>query len=84
MLVWVYKSSRKANTYLYLTKRDRFTNVPDGLMALLGELSVVLQFDIAKRDRLPHADIEIVTRSLLENGYYLQLPPSNSESHGAC
>ncbi len=84
MLVWVYKSSRKANTYLYLTKRDDFKHVPDGLMILLGDLSSVLQFDIAKRENLPHADVGTVIQCLEENGYYLQLPPGDPQPDSIC
>ncbi|MCY4149408.1 MAG: YcgL domain-containing protein [Gammaproteobacteria bacterium] len=84
MLVWVYKSSRKANAYLYLNRRDDFAHVPDGLMALLGGLTSVLQFDIAKRASLPNADIRTVIRSLEENGYYLQLPPGDPEPESIC
>ena len=84
MLVWVYKSSRKANTYLYLTKRDDFATVPDGLIALLGKLCSVLHFDISKRERLPHADINMVKRRLEESGYYLQLPPGDADPEKLC
>ncbi len=84
MLVWVYKSSRKANTYLYVTKRDDFTHVPDGLKVLLGNLTSVLQFDIAKRESLPNADIPTVIQCLNNNGYYLQLPPGDPEPESAC
>ena len=84
MLVWVYKSSRKANTYLYLTRRNDFAHVPDSLMALLGRLTSVLQFDITKRENLPNADIGTVIQCLEENGYYLQLPPGNPEPEYLC
>ncbi|MXZ80742.1 MAG: YcgL domain-containing protein [Gammaproteobacteria bacterium] len=84
MLVWVYKSSRKTDTYLYVASRDDFSRVPDGLIHLLGELTAVLRFDMAKRERLAQADIETVARSLEENGYYLQLPPSTTEPESAC
>ncbi|MCY4051787.1 MAG: YcgL domain-containing protein [Gammaproteobacteria bacterium] len=84
MLVWVYKSSRKSNTYLYLNKCNDFRHVPDGLMALLGDLTSVLQFDIAKRKSLPNADIRAVVQCLNNNGYYLQLPPGDPEPESIC
>lgn len=75
MHVWVYKGDRKTDTYLYLTAHNRFDRVPEALLSLLGNLSLVVDFDILARKRLAQADIETAVSQLREKGYFLQLPP---------
>ena len=36
MLCSVYKSSKKAQTYLFINKRDDFSDVPETLMKMFG------------------------------------------------
>ena len=36
MLCSVYKSSKKVQTYLYINKRDDFSDVPEALMKMFG------------------------------------------------
>ena len=42
MHAYVYKSQRKADTYVYLAERDAFDVLPDPVRAQLGELTFVL------------------------------------------
>lgn len=75
MLCAVYKSSRKADTYLFVKKRDCFEDVPAALMDMFGVPQLVMVFPIAKRESLGMADIHRVRAEMEENGYYLQIPP---------
>ncbi|BDM64814.1 YcgL domain-containing protein [Shewanella sp. NFH-SH190041] len=75
MLCAVYKSSRKAETYLFVSKRDDFSQVPEPLLAMFGTPKLVMVFPINQRDKLGIADIEKVRAELADKGYYLQLPP---------
>ncbi|MCL1143068.1 YcgL domain-containing protein [Shewanella gaetbuli] len=75
MICAVYKSSRKADTYLFVKKRDVFDDVPEPLMAMFGAPKLVMLVPLSKRDSLAMADIEKVKQQLDEKGYYLQLPP---------
>lgn len=75
MLCAVYKSSRRADTYLFVEKRDDFSKVPEALMTMFGTPLMVMVFPIAKRDSLGMADIEKVRSEMANNGYYLQIPP---------
>ena len=43
MLAFVYKSLKKADTYLYLATRDDFGCLPEPLRAQLGSLQFVLE-----------------------------------------
>ncbi|WP_037458741.1 YcgL domain-containing protein [Shewanella sp. HN-41] len=75
MLCAVYKSSRKADTYLFVKKRDCFEDVPVALMDMFGVPQLVMVFPIAKRESLGMADIHRVRTEMEANGYYLQIPP---------
>jgi uncharacterized protein YcgL (UPF0745 family) len=75
MLAAVYKSSKKADTYLFIEKRDDFSKVPDPLMATFGTPIFVIIVDLAKRTKLGVADLCNVKQKLIDDGFYLQLPP---------
>ncbi|MCG7560011.1 MULTISPECIES: YcgL domain-containing protein [Pseudoalteromonas] len=75
MLAAVYKSSKKADTYLFIEKRDDFSKVPDPLMATFGTPIFVIIVDLAKRKKLGTADLSNVKQKLIDDGFYLQLPP---------
>ncbi|MGS0674640.1 YcgL domain-containing protein [Shewanella sp. 0m-4] len=75
MICAVYKSRRKAESYLFVEKRNDFERVPEALMAMFGEPQLVMMLPIEKRDHLGFADIKKVRSELKEKGFYLQLPP---------
>ncbi len=75
MLCAVYKSSRKADSYLFVKKRDDFSDVPAELMTMFGTAKLVMVMSLDKRDHLGMADIHKVREQLTSKGYYLQLPP---------
>ncbi|MBQ4835272.1 MULTISPECIES: YcgL domain-containing protein [Pseudoalteromonas] len=75
MLSAVYKSSKKADTYLFIEKRDDFSKVPEPLMNTFGTPLFVMLVDLAKREKLGVADLSLVKEQLTEQGFYLQIPP---------
>ncbi|MBB1370491.1 MULTISPECIES: YcgL domain-containing protein [Pseudoalteromonas] len=75
MLTAVYKSKKKADSFLFVEKRDDFTKVPEPLMAMFGQPKYVMLINLAKREVLGTADLETVKAALTEKGYYLQIPP---------
>ncbi|WPC73216.1 YcgL domain-containing protein [Vibrio porteresiae] len=74
MLCSIYKSSKKEGTYLYVPKRDDFSQVPDTLMQMFGKPSFVMLVNLEKR-QLALVDVEKVKNALNEQGFFLQLPP---------
>lgn len=74
MLCSVYKSSKKADTYLYIAKRDDFSPVPSLLMEKFGRPIFVMIVPLQKRD-LAVAENEKVIAKIREQGFYLQIPP---------
>ena len=73
----VYKSRRRANTYLYIEAENDFRRVPQTLLHMLGTLELVLTLELDARRSLARADPQEVRRQLREHGYYLQLPPGD-------
>lgn len=71
----IYKGSRKPESFLYIERPDDFTRVPEALLRMFGELELLMELDLASRTRLANADLEEVKRLLVEQGFYLQMPP---------
>ncbi|HUB91978.1 MAG TPA: YcgL domain-containing protein [Dyella sp.] len=78
MHCFVYASQRKADTYLWLDRKDHFDVLPASLSLLLGELRFVLEVELHPERRLPHEDVEVVMEHLHTQGWHLQLPPQET------
>jgi hypothetical protein len=83
MHAYVYKSQRKADTYLYLAKRDDFDCVPAPVRAPLGTLQFVMELALTPERRLARADAAVVRANLQSRGFYLQLPPTVADPMSA-
>ena len=82
MNCYVYRSNKKPGMFLYLVEKDDFSQVPESLMKLLGEIVFSFEFDLSKDRKLVKAEAEEVLRIMNENGYFLQMPPAKSELLG--
>jgi uncharacterized protein YcgL (UPF0745 family) len=76
MLCAVYKSRKKADTYLYINKRDDFSEVPKMLLETFGLPKFVMLVPLHKPRKVANISIEKLTKNLREKGYYLQIPPT--------
>lgn len=74
MHAYVYKSLKKADTYVYLAERDAFDRLPAPVRAQLGTLQFVLDVALTPTRRLAQADAGVVRANLAERGFHLQLP----------
>jgi uncharacterized protein len=75
MHCFVYASQRKADTYLWLDRKDNFDVLPASLALLLGDLRFVLEMELHPERRLPIEDVDVVMQHLRTQGWHLQLPP---------
>lgn len=75
MLCAIYRSTKKAQTYLFIKQRDNFTDVPEALMSIFGTPTLVTIVNLATKEKLALADLDTVKENLENQGYYLQLPP---------
>jgi uncharacterized protein YcgL (UPF0745 family) len=74
MFCAIYKSTRKQDTYLYLADKDRFSQVPEALLQMLGEPVHVMDLELSPSLKLAQDNVLEVMRSLREQGWFLQLP----------
>ncbi|KAF1685723.1 hypothetical protein B1992_11045 [Pseudoxanthomonas broegbernensis] len=75
MQAYVYKSHRKADTYVFLAARDDFACVPEPLRVQLGGLAFVLEVALTPDRRLARADAAVVRANLAAQGFHVQFPP---------
>lgn len=73
---YVYKSPRKADTYVYLRERDDFSVLSPELSNALGRLAFVMQLELTPQRRLAREQATIVLEHLARRGFHLQLPPA--------
>ena len=76
MHAYVYKSLKKADTYLYLVKRDDFAGLPEPLRTQLGRLQFVLEVQLTAERKLARENPEVVRANLASRGFHLQFPPT--------
>ena len=73
MLCHIYRSNRKFDTYLYVVKRDDFSDVPEDLLKVFGEPEYSFSFDLKPDRELAKEDTAEVLQNLETQGYHLQL-----------
>jgi uncharacterized protein YcgL (UPF0745 family) len=71
----VYRSGRKAETYLYLAQGRAFEDLPPQLRQAFGEPSFVMHLELDVDRRLARVDARQVVQHLETDGFFLQLPP---------
>ncbi len=82
MHAYVYKSQRKADTFVYLAARDDFERIPGPLREQLGGLSFVLDVALAPGRKLARENVDTVRENLALRGFHLQFPPPPPGAHG--
>lgn len=75
MHAYVYKSLRKADTYVFLAARDDFARLPEALRGQLGTLQFVMALELTPERRLAQSDPAVVRTNLAERGFHIQFPP---------
>jgi uncharacterized protein YcgL (UPF0745 family) len=74
---FVYRSSKKADTYLYLPVAGDFSAIPTQLMTVFGKPELALELVLTPDRKLAAEDARTVLRNLMQRGFHLQLPPSD-------
>lgn len=75
MQAYVYKSTRKTDTFVYLAERDDFQRIPETLREPLGELAFVLEVALTAERKLARENTETVRQNLASQGFHIQFPP---------
>ncbi|MBS3800627.1 MAG: YcgL domain-containing protein [Thioalkalivibrio sp.] len=79
MRCYVYRATRRADTYVYLPEKDEFSELPEGLTRALGRLEFALEFELTPERTLAQEDPQRVLANLDEQGFHLQFPPSEQD-----
>lgn len=74
-LCTVFRSDKRAETYLYLARDQPFEDLPPELREAFGEPCFVMTLDLSEDRRLARVDTRQVLEHLETSGFYLQLPP---------
>jgi len=75
LLCQVFRSSKRAEMYLYVDKSRGLSDVPEALLSRFGDPFPVMVLQLSGSRKLARADVAEVLASIRERGYYLQLPP---------
>ena len=77
MLCYIYKSLKKDELYLYIEKKDDFSNIPDTLLKSFGKPGFVMDLELKTESRLAREDTGQVILQLQEKGFFVQMPPTH-------
>ena len=75
----VFKSLKKLDTYLYVSKLQDFEDLPSALRNSFGQYELVLEMELSPERKLARADTNQVLADIALKGFYLQLPPTIDE-----
>jgi len=76
MIAYIYKSRTKDELYLYISKKDDFSQVPQALYNSMGKEPVfVMEVELSPERKLAREDVNTVIKSLETQGFHLQIPP---------
>lgn len=79
LTVWIYKGSRRAETYLYVPRENDFEGVPADLLDAMGTLELVMELELDEERKLARVHVSDVMKSVEKVGYFLQMPPVKPE-----
>lgn len=78
----IYKSEKNHEMYLYVDKKQGLESVPDALLGRFGKPLTLMVLLLEPGKKLARANIDEVMSQILENGFYLQMPPTAAELYG--
>ncbi len=80
MQCFIYKSQRKADTYVFLCERDGFSALPPPIAERLGTLAFVMELELSAERKLAREPAATVMDNLTRRGFHLQMPPIDPEA----
>ena len=75
----IYKSPKKDEMYIYVSKHDGLKKVPDALLEMFGTPVHVMDLLLKPGKELARVDAEKVVSEIQEKGFYLQMPPPKDD-----
>ena len=72
----VFRSPRREGMYLYVDKQQGIAELPEGLLKTFGTPESVMTLLLTPERKLARADAAAVLDAIEQNGFYLQMPPT--------
>ncbi len=72
---YIYKSARRAETFLFVRVENDFSPVPAPLLEALGMLHKVMDLELTPDRKLARGNATQIIKDLRQTGFHLQLPP---------
>ncbi|SPT68333.1 YcgL domain [Anaerobiospirillum thomasii] len=80
-LVYVYKSSKKLRSYLYIKEKDVFSHIPSGLLDAFGTPQFVMMFALHEDRVLPKIKAADLMQALNDKGYFVRIDLDDPEEN---
>ena len=74
----VYRSSKREEMYLYVQKDTDLATLPEALIKQFGQATLAMNLVLSATRKLARADVQKVMQQIEEQGFYLQMPPSET------
>lgn len=76
MKTYIYKSTKKDELYLYIVKKDDFSEVPQELYDSMGKEPVfVMELELSPDRPLARENVAQVIKNLETQQFHVQMPP---------
>ena len=80
-MVYVYKSSKKLRTYLYIERKDDFSKIPGAMLEAFGNPKFMMAFMPQKHKVLQKISREELLEALDTRGYLLRMDLESEEEN---
>ncbi len=79
MQCFVYRSTRREDTYLFLAEKDNFEKVPEALLQVFGRPEFSFSFELDKHRNLVRENPAVVLENLRHRGFHLLVQAENEQ-----
>lgn len=79
LLCTVYRSPKREGMYLYVRKDADLAELPEALRKVFGTPALAMNLLLHAGRPLARVPVETVMTAIREQGFYLQMPPPESE-----
>ena len=74
LICQVYRGSKRRDVYLYVDKKQGLSQVPEALIALMGQPELSMTILLKADKRLARLTAKELMKHIEEKGFYLQMP----------
>jgi uncharacterized protein len=79
LLCSIYRGSKREGMYLYVRRGTDLGTLPEALMKAFGQPGHAMDMLLTADKKLARAEADKVMAQIREQGFYLQMPPTEQE-----